>query len=452
MAVDPPPDRHGAAVARSNTRRAVLGSTVGSTIEAYDFLLYGIVAALVFPAVFFPEQSPYTGVLLAFSVWFIGFLARPLGAAIFGHLGDRVGRKKTLVFTMLLMGVGTVGIGLIPSYESIGPASAFLLVGMRLLQGLGFGGEWGGANLLAMESGSRRHRGLLTSFPQAAAMLGLFLANVSVFGMNRSLTPEAFASWGWRVPFVGSAVLIAVGLWVRFRVLETAEFRRLQEDGRVERAPLLAVFRHQPVTLLLCTLVKVAEMVPIYIFISFVFAYGTGTLGLDAEFLTLSVAAAALLAAVAMPAVGHLSDRIGHERMYQIGAATMVVFAFVYFAGLSTGSPLVAAACIVASLIPYAMMFGAEGAILGKSFAPAWRYTGSSLAFNLAGIIGGGPAPFIATWLLVQTGNAYAIAAYIVVAGLVGFAAVTVLRRRAAAPGGELRATPTTRPIQEVSP
>lgn len=413
----------------SDVRRAVLGSTVGSIIEAYDFLLYGIVASLVFPAVFFPEQNPYTGVLLAFSVWFIGFLARPVGAAIFGHFGDRIGRKRTLVATMLLMGFGTVGLGVIPSYETIGPVSGFLLVAMRLLQGLGFGGEWGGANLMAMESGSQHRRGFLTSFPQGAAMIGLFLANASVLAMSKLLAPESFQTWGWRVPFIASALLIAVGVWIRLRVIETPTFQRVLESGQVQRKPVAAVFREQPRILLLCTLVKVAEMVPVYVFIAFVFAYGTETLGFEGDFLTLSVAIAALIAAVAMPVVGHLSDRIGHERMYQIGAVTMIAFAFVYFAGLNTGVPALVAVTVAVSLIPYAMMFGAEGAILGKSFEPAWRYSGSSLAFNLAGIIGGGPAPFIATWLITTTGNAYAIAAYIALAGLVGLIAVTRLRR-----------------------
>lgn len=411
------------------TRRAVLGATVGGSIEAYDFLLYGVVAALVFPQVFFPAHSPYTGVLLAFSGWFVGFVARPIGAAVFGHIGDRAGRKRTLVMTMMLMGIGTVGIGLIPGYDVIGPASGVLVVAMRLVQGLGFGGEWGGANLLAMESGSARRRGLLTSFPQAAAMVGLFMANIVVFALGITLTEAAFMSWGWRIPFLASAVLILFGMWVRLRVVETPAFRKMHESGEVRRRPLADVVRQQPMPLLLCILTKVAEMVPIYVFVAFIFGYGTETLGFDANFLTLSVAAAGVVAAVAMPLVGHLSDRIGHERMYQIGAITMIVYGFVYFAGLSLEDVNVAAVVIVTSLVPYAMMFGAEGAILGKSFAPHWRYSGNSLAFNLAGIIGGGPAPFVATWLVTQTGNPYAISGYIATAGVVGLIAVTKLRR-----------------------
>lgn len=414
----------------STTRRAVVAATVGSAIEFYDFLLYGVVAALVFPEVFFPQQNRYAGVLLSFSTYFVGFCARPIGAAIFGHFGDRIGRKRTLVLTMLTMGVGTVGVGLIPSYEAIGPACAFLLVGCRLVQGLGLGGEWGGANLLAMESGSSRHRGLLTSFPQAGAMLGLASANIAILLMTTTLSDPAFAAWGWRLPFMASAVLFACGLWLRARVAETAEFEGMLAAGAVQRRPLAAVIRRQPVDLVLCMLLKVAEMVPVYVFSAFILAYGTRTLGLERAFLLLAVAVAAVIAAVLMPFVGHWSDRIGHERTYQLGALGMIAFSFVYFAALSTADPWVVGFVIAVSLVPYAVMFGAEGAIFGKTFRPEWRYSGSSLAFNLAGIIGGGPAPFVAAWLLARYGNTLAIATYIAGAGAVGLAAVTVLRSR----------------------
>jgi MFS family permease len=412
------------------TQRAVAAATAGSTIEFYDFLLYGVVAALVFPEVFFPQQNRYAGVLLSFSTYFIGFCARPIGAAIFGHFGDRIGRKRTLVMTMLTMGVGTVGVGLIPPYSAIGPAGAFLLVACRLLQGLGVGGEWGGANLLAMESGSVHHRGLLTSFPQAGAMLGLAGANLAVFIMTAALPDRAFVTWGWRLPFLASGGLFVLGLWLRARVEETPEFKKVVASGTVQRRPLTAVLRHQPGDLVLCLLVKVAEMVPVYLFSAFILAYGTRTLGLERGFLLLAVAGAALIAAVVMPFVGHWSDRVGHERVYQLGAVGMIGFAFVYFAAIGTAIPAVVGPAVAVSLVPYAVMFGTEGAIFGKTFRPEWRYSGSSLAFNLAGIIGGGPAPFIATWLLTRYGNPYTIATYIAAASVVGFAAVTTLRLR----------------------
>lgn len=332
--------------------------------------------------------------------------------------------------TMLTMGVGTVGVGLIPPYSAIGSAGAFLLVACRLLQGLGVGGEWGGANLLAMESGSSRHRGLLTSFPQAGAMLGLAGANVAVFIMTAALPDRAFVVWGWRLPFLASGGLFVLGLWLRARVEETPDFRKVVAAGAVQRRPVVAVLRHQPGELGLCLLVKVAEMVPVYVFSAFILAYGTRTLGLERGFLLLAVAGAALIAAMLMPFVGHWSDRVGHERVYQLGAVSMIGFAFVYFAAVRTAIPPLVGPAIAVSLVPYALMFGTEGAIFGKTFRPEWRYSGSSLSFNLAGIIGGGPAPFVATWLLTRYGNPYAIAIYIAAAGVVGLAAVTALRLR----------------------
>jgi len=425
------------------TRRAVAAAAAGSAIEFYDFLLYGVVAALVFPEVFFPRQNPYAGVLLSFSTYFIGFCARPIGAAVFGHFGDRIGRKRTLVITMLTMGIGTVSIGLIPPYRSIGSTSAFLLVACPLLQGLGVGGEWGGANLLAMESGSPRRRGFLTSFPQAGAMLGLAAANLAVFAMTTGLSHRSFLSWGWRLPFIASVGLFALGLWLRTRVVETPEFQAVVASGGIQRRPVVAVVRRQPGELGLCLLLKVAEMVPVYVFSAFILAYGTRTLGLERGFLLVAVAIAALVAAAAMPLVGLWSDRVGHEHVYQLGAAAMIGFVFIYFAAVNTATPGLVGPAVAISLLPYALMFGTEGAILGKTFRPEWRYSGSSLAFNLAGIVGGGPAPFIATWLISRYGNPYLIAAYIATAGMVGLIAVSALRIRQRENGPETAPQPT---------
>jgi MFS family permease len=412
----------------ATVRRSVVASTVGAAIEWFDYMLYGAAAALVFPALFFPEADPYVGVLLAFSTFFVGFLARPIGAAIFGHIGDRVGRKKALLATIVLMGIGTLGVGLMPTYASIGVWAPILLALLRCLQGFGVGGEWGGAVLLATESGSSRSRGFRASFPQASALIGIGGANLAFVLAAASMSHEAFMSWGWRLPFLSSVALVVVGLWIRQRVPETDDFRRLQASGKVSRAPLTEVLRSHPKQILLCTLLKSAEMVPVYIFITFILSYGTEQLSYSRTSLLLLVSFSALLGAAAVVVAGRYSDRIGHERVYVIGAGATFVFGFVYFAMIDTGSTLLAAIAIVVSLLSYALMFSAEAVIITKNFAPQVRYSGSSLSFNLAGIIGGGPAPLIATYLFHEFGST-AIALYIALGCVLGLVALRWLVR-----------------------
>ncbi|MFC0449845.1 MFS transporter [Rhodococcus jostii] len=414
----------------SAVKRSVFASTVGAGIEWYDFMLYGAAAALVFPKLFFPEASPVVGVLLAFSTYFVGFLARPLGAAIFGHIGDRVGRKKSLLATIILMGVGTVGIGLVPSYQEIGFWGPALLVFLRSLQGIGVGGEWGGAVLLAMESGSKGRQGFRGSFPQAAGTIGIGVANLAFLAVSLGMPTEAFMTWGWRIPFLASVILVFVGIWIRNGVPETAEFQKLKNSGRISKAPLKDLLRQSPVEILLAALLKSAEMIPVYIFIAFILSYGTDTLSYSRNTLLLLVSAAALISAAAMILAGHYSDRIGHERTFILGACVMAVFGFVYFAVIDSGSLVGAALVILFSLIPYAAMFAPEPVLIANNFPAETRYSGSSLGFNLAGIIGGGPAPFIATWLVTQYGS-MAVATYIAVFCLIGVAAAKGLSRRA---------------------
>lgn len=412
-------------------RRSVIASTVGAGIEWYDFMLYGAAAALVFPALFFPDASPVTGVLLAFSTYFIGFLARPVGAMIFGHLGDRVGRKAALLATIVLMGVGTVGIGLVPSYHSIGVWGPVLLVLLRTLQGIGVGGEWGGAVLLAMESGTKSRTGFRGSFPQAAGTMGIGAANLAFLVVSLSMPTEAFMSWGWRLPFLASIILVFVGIWIRRQVPDTDAFRTAKASGQIRKAPVVDVVRQSPVEIALAALLKCAEMVPVYVFIAFILSYGTGQLSYSRESLLLLVALAAFISSGAMILAGHYSDRVGHERMYAIGALAMAAFGFVYFLVIDTGSTFGATVMILFSLIPYALMFAPEPVLIANNFPAETRYSGSSLGFNLAGIIGGGPAPFLATWLVVNFGS-MAVATYIALACLVGVAAVRTLvsRRR----------------------
>ncbi len=411
-------------------RKAVFASTVGSAIEWFDFMLYGAAAALVFPTLFFPNSSPVTGVLLAFSTYFVGFLARPLGAAIFGHLGDRVGRKKALMWTIVLMGVGTVGIGLVPTHATIGALGPILLVALRTIQGIGVGGEWGGAVLLAMESGRKGGEGFRGSFPQAAGTIGIGAANLAFMAMSMSLNQEAFMAWGWRIPFLFSFVLILLALWIRSSLPETTAFAKVKEAGDVSKAPVVEVLRNNPLQVALAALLKSAEMIPVYIFITFILSYGTGQHGYSRTTLLLMVSMAAFLSAVTMLFAGRISDRVGHERTYAIGAVAMGVFAFVYFLFVESGSIAWTSVAILASLLPYALMFAPEPIIIAKAFPTRTRYSGSSLGFNLAGIIGGGPAPFIATWLATSYGG-YAVAVYIALFAIIGVAASRALLRLA---------------------
>ncbi|HWN35467.1 MAG TPA: MFS transporter [Pseudonocardia sp.] len=417
-------------------RRAVVCGTVGNAIEAYDFLIYALVAPLVFPAVFFPAQDRTLGVLLAFSTYFVAFLARPLGAVFFGHFGDRIGRKRTLVATILLMGIGTVGVGLVPGYAAIGPAGAWLLVGLRLLSGFAFGGEWTGSTLLVLESVGTRRGGFLTSFAQAANPIGMAMSTFAVLALTVATDRAELLAWAWRVPFLLSVVLVALGLWMRLKVHETPEFAELAAAGEVVRAPVLEVFRRQPGALGLTLLVKLAEMVAYYIFTVFILSFAA-TAGLDRTFLLITVALSALAAAAVMPLAGWLGDRVGAERVF-IGAALLTaVFVFGYFPVLLGGGRPAAALVVLVSLLLFAGMFAVEGVILSRVFHRNWRYSGGALAFNLAGVVGAGPAPLIAT-VLTSGGSTGWLSGYVAVCCLVGAGAAAVLlsRRRAAEASG----------------
>ncbi|WP_051791665.1 MFS transporter [Amycolatopsis jejuensis] len=415
---------------RGKVRRAVAASTAGSTIEWYDFQLYGVVAAIVLPAAYFPESSALAGTLLSFSTFFVGFVARPLGAVLFGHLGDRVGRKKALVVTLMLMGIGTVGIGLTPGYSAIGPAAPLLLVLMRVVQGFGVGGEWSGAILMAGESGRRSRQAFLTSFPQASAMLGTALASLSVLAAGAIGGPAAFIEWTWRIPFLISAVLVVLGLWMRHGIGETTEFAEVRAQGKVERAPVLTAMRSYWREILLGMFLKVGEMAPVFIFVSFIYTYGKQVGGLSQTTLLAAVSVAALVSALITPLMGYLGDRLGPVRVYLIGAAAMAVEALGYFAAIGSGNHVLAIGVIVVSLVPYALMFANEATILTGLFPAPVRYSGSSLAFNLAGILGGGPAPFIAAGLLSATGTAWSLTGYLLLTVLVGATAAVLIQRR----------------------
>jgi MFS family permease len=416
---------------RAQLRRAMIASTVGTTIEWYDFLLYGTVSALVFgPAfgkLFFPGSSPLIGVLQAFGVFFVGFVGRPIGAAIFGHWGDRIGRKATLIATLLVSGIATVAVGLVPTYASIGVWGAVLLTIIRLIQGIGVGGEWGGSVLLAMEwARTDHHRGFISSWPQFGAPAGFFLANLAVLVFSW-LSGDQFLTWGWRIPFLISIVMVAVGLWIRLGILETPVFQKVIDEERVERVPVLEVLKRQPKQVALTALLRLPEQAPGYIFGAFVFTYGTTVLGASRNFLLIAVLLQAVLGFLWVTVAGHLSDRVGRKRMYIIGCVFVAVFGFIYFAMLDTRVPALIFIAIAASGLPIMTMYGPEAALIAESFSPRLRYSGSSLGYQLASIIAGGPSPFIATALLAAFHTSQPIALYILACAVIGITATSLL-------------------------
>jgi MFS family permease len=408
-------------------RRAIVASTVGTVIEAYDFLLYVLVAPLVFAKLFFPSSDPLVGTLQAFGIYAVGFIARPLGAAFFGHYGDRIGRKVTLIATLLLTGLSTFAVGFVPSYAAIGIWGAVILTLVRFIQGIGIGGEWGGATLIAMEwAKTNKHRGFITSWPQWGAPAGLFLANVAVLVFS-AVSGDQFLAWGWRVPFWISIVMVGIGMWIRLGILETPVFQRILDQRQVSRVPVLEAFRKQPREIALTAFCRMAEQGPFYIFVAFIFTYGTTVLHSSRDMLLLGVLCATAVSTVTLPLSGYVSDRIGRKKMYLIGAATMGVWGFAYFALLNTMVPGWIFLAIVVSLIPHDMMYGPQAALIAECFSPRLRYSGASLGYHLSSVIAGGPAPLIATALLASTGSGYPVAIYIAVCAVVSITATVFL-------------------------
>jgi metabolite-proton symporter len=412
---------------KTQLRRAVIASTIGTAIEWYDFFLYSTVTGLVFAKLYFPHSDPWVGTLEAFGIYAVGFAARPVGAAIFGHYGDRIGRKSTLIATLLLMGLATFAVALVPTYESIGIWGAVLLTLLRFIQGIGVGGEWGGSVLMSMEWARSNHsRGLVASWPQFGVPCGLFLANLAVLAFS-AMSGDQFLSWGWRVPFLLSIVLVGVGLWIRLGILETPVFARLVATRRIEKTPMLEVIKRHPKEILLSAFARMGEQAPFYIFTAFVFSYGTGTLKVSRDFLLTAVLAASILSFVSIPLFGHLSDKIGRRTMYMIGAAVTGVFGFIYFGMLDTGAASIIFFAIILSLIPHDMMYGPQAALIAETFPSHLRYSGASLGYQLASIIAGGPAPLIAAWLFGQFHTPYAIAWYIAACAVISLAATALM-------------------------
>jgi MFS family permease len=412
---------------RAQLRRAVIASTVGTTIEWYDFLLYSIVTGLAFGKLFFPKSDPLVGVLEAFAVYTVGFIARPIGAAFFGHFGDRIGRKGALIATLLTTGLATFAVGFVPTYETVGIWGAVILTIIRFIQGIGVGGEWGGSVLLSMEwARTNRHRGFITSWPQFGGPAGLLLANLAVFVFS-AVSGDQFLVWGWRIPFMLSIVMVAVGLYIRLGILETPVFRRLVAEERIERVPVLEVIKRQPKQIILSAFARMAEQAPAYIYLAFVFTYGTQVLHTSRDFLLTALIAAGLVSFVTIPLAGHLSDRFGRKRIYLIGSVATGIFGFIYFAMLNTMVPAWIFLGIILSFVPHDLMYGPQAALIAECFTPRLRYSGCSIGYQLASVIAGGPAPLIATALLAATGSGYVIAVYILFCAIVSIIATALM-------------------------
>lgn len=418
-----------AALPPAKERQQVLGaSLVGTAIEWYDFFIYGSAAALIFGPQFFPTDNPLAGTLAAFASFAVGFLARPLGGLIMGHYGDRIGRKSMLLVSMLLMGIATVAIGLLPTYATIGIWAPILLVTLRLLQGIGVGGEWGGAVLMAVEYSPSNRRAFYGSFPQMGLPIGIIGANVVFVIVTNILAPEAFQAWGWRVPFLFSAVLILIALWMRLRIEDSPAFKAVKQDRKDVKAPILDLFRNYTGTVLLAGIVSIAAPAIGYLYSVYMLSYGTSTLGIERNTMLLLIIFGAFchLVTIALGAV--LADRFAQKPVFLWGAALLTVWSFPFFWLVDSGKPLNIAIAFAVILLGQSLMAGPQAALIAELFPTEVRYSGASTAYQIGSILGGGFMPLIATGLYAAFNSSMPIALYLLVMGLISFAAMAVLK------------------------
>ncbi|MFN7944245.1 MAG: MFS transporter [Blastocatellia bacterium] len=417
---------------QASIRRVAVASFIGTTIEWYDFFLYGTASALVFGRLFFPNYDPLTGTLASFGTYAAGFVARPVGGIVCGHYGDRIGRKSMLIFTLLLMGVATALIGLLPTYHQAGIWSPTGLIVLRLAQGFAVGGEWGGAVLMAVEHAPSGRRGFYGSWPQIGVPAGLLMSTV-IFGQISKLPEADLLSWGWRVAFLLSIVLVAVGLFIRLAVVEPPAFSAIRENRTQARVPILETIRQHPRNLLLAMGARVADNAVFYIYTVFILTFATQPqIGFSRAAVLNAVSLAAVLQIITMPAFGLLSDLVGRRPVYLFGAIFTALFAWPYFRLIETTSTaLMALAVVVALTIGHSAMYGPQASFFSELFGTRVRYTGASIGYQLSSVLAGGLSPLIATDLLRRTGRSWPIALYIVGMSLITTVSVFLARETA---------------------
>ncbi|MFC5824695.1 MFS transporter [Nonomuraea insulae] len=421
---------------QSSSTRVVLASLAGTTIEWYEFFIYGTAAVLVFDKLFFPSYDDLVGSLLSLSTFALAFVARPIGGALFGHFGDRLGRKSMLVVTLCLMGGATLCIGLLPTYETIGVAAPVLLVLLRVVQGLSLGGEYGGAVLMSVEHAARERRGFFGALVNTGAAWGLLLANL-VFLLTSQLSDDAFMAWGWRVPFLLSAVLVGLGLVIRLKLAESPDFQEVRERGEVRKTPIAEVLtKHWPRVLLMC-LAYIPAGATFYIATVYSLSYGEKQLGLDRDMILELVLLVNVFTIGAIPFFGWLSDRVDRKRIFWMSIVVMAALPYVWFSAFQSGSFWLMLLGFIALFIPYAANYGTMPTFFAHVFPPAVRYTGMSVGYTLGTVFGSGLAPIIATSLYDSTGSWLAIAIYMTAVGVAGTVAALFLTERAGSEQGE---------------
>jgi len=406
--------------ARTPLRRVIMASMIGTTIEWYDFFLYGSAASLIFKDLFFPQFDPLTGTILSFATYAVGFVARPVGGIVFGHFGDRIGRKRLLMLSLVMMGVATVLIGLLPTYSQIGIWAPVGLVALRLVQGFAVGGEWGGAVLMAAEHGDARRRGFWTSWPQAGVAAG-FILGAGFLALMAAVQDDAtFRAWGWRVPFLLSFILVIIGWYIRNRVSESALFERaLEEAESPPRLPAIDVVRERPLAILLGAGLRVGENISYYVLTVYSLSYLVDGLKHSKSFALNALLIASVFQFLAIPSFGALSDRIGRRAVYAFGGFGLAAWSFALFPLLASGNTLLIVAALVVGLVFHGAMYGAQAAMIAELFPTRIRYSGASIAYQLTAIFAGSLAPIIAVWLVGIYHSALPVAIYVATACLI---------------------------------
>ncbi len=410
-------------------RRASIGSLVGTTIEWYEYYVYGATAALVFPHLFFPTSDRLVSLMLSFASFALAFVIRPIGAAVFGHFGDRIGRKKTLIVSLILTGMATFLIGFLPAYQTIGLWAPLILISLRLIQGFGVGGEWGGAALISLEWGDQKKRGASGTWPQLGTSIGLILSTSAVMASSY-FTGDAFLDWGWRIPFLIAGVLLVIGLIIRMSIEETPSFAIKVQQGEVEKNPLKVVVKNYWRELILIAFLRMSEQMPFYIFTAFILDYATQNAHLSRTFVLLGTLTAAFIDLILLPIFSRMSDRAGRRRMYYAGCLVLIIIAYPYFWILNSGHLVLIFIAISLSLLPHAIQYGAQASIISEQFPVNIRYTGAGLGYQLSSLIAGGPAPLLASALLVTFSSSYAVAAYLASGGIIAALALFLMKDR----------------------